>query len=168
MCLIHDLGESLVGDITPADNVPRLEKYKREHLTVEYIKNTLLCSGGFGEAILSIWQEHEDGITLESKVVQDIDKLELLLQMMEYERRGRGRLDLSEFARVSTKIELPEMQAWAKHVLDERKAFWYTYGITVEDTIVSLQTKKMQDQYYDKDSHEGSGHSTIDNTAVEK
>ena len=30
MCLVHDLAESIVGDITPHDNVSKEEKHRRE------------------------------------------------------------------------------------------------------------------------------------------
>lgn len=39
MALVHDMAESIVGDIAPADNVPKCEKLQRE--TVSIIKNRL-------------------------------------------------------------------------------------------------------------------------------
>jgi putative hydrolase of HD superfamily len=151
MCLIHDMAESLVGDITPADGIPKEEKNRRESLTMEYVTRELL--GAFpdvGETIRATWQEYEDCETLESRFVQDLDKVELLLQMVEYEKRGRGHVDLSEFTYVATKISLPETKAWADEILEERKEFWngITLGASV-DGGDALQMKKMQDQYYD-------------------
>jgi putative hydrolase of HD superfamily len=35
--------------------------------------------------IMDIWHEHEDGETLKSKFVRDVDKFELILQMLDYE-----------------------------------------------------------------------------------
>ena len=32
MGLIHDLGESIVGDITPTDNVPEEDKHRMEEV----------------------------------------------------------------------------------------------------------------------------------------
>ncbi|KAI6543335.1 hypothetical protein MCOR04_011863, partial [Pyricularia oryzae] len=49
----------------------------------------------------------------------DLDKLELLLQMLEYEWDEKS--DLSEFAYVYTKITLPEMQRWAEETLSKRR-----------------------------------------------
>ncbi|CRK14040.1 hypothetical protein BN1708_017217, partial [Verticillium longisporum] len=51
-----------------------------------------------GREIRAIWQEYEDAQTIDSLFVHDVDKMELLLQMVEYERRGEGRVDLGEFA----------------------------------------------------------------------
>lgn len=30
MALVHDMAESIVGDIAPADNIPKSEKLRRE------------------------------------------------------------------------------------------------------------------------------------------
>lgn len=127
MSLIHDMAELLVGDITPVDNVPKPEKSRREAETMDYLTKNLLrnvAGGTTGEEIRAIWQEYEDSKTLDSHFVHDVDKLELLLQMMEYERCGQGKVDLGEFVYVSTRITLPEMKAWADEILQERGEFW--------------------------------------------
>lgn len=127
MALIHDMAESLVGDITPVDGVSKTEKSRRETETMDYLCKDLLGSYGngvAGQAMRDAWQEYEDSETLESKFVHDVDKMELLLQMLEYERSHEGRLDLGEFAWVATRIVLPEVQDWARELLAERKGFW--------------------------------------------
>jgi putative hydrolase of HD superfamily len=127
MCLIHDMAEAIVGDITPVDGVAKPEKSRREAETMDYITKNLLggVHGGIaGKEIREIWQEYEDSKTLDSHFVHDIDKMELLCQMIEYEKRAGRNLDLGEFAYVSTKMVLPETQAWAKEILAEREEFW--------------------------------------------
>lgn len=127
MALIHDMAESLVGDITPVDNVTKSEKSRREAATMDYICNNLLgkFNGGLnGKDIRQIWQEYEDSETLESNFVHDIDKIELLVQMLEYERLHEGTKDLGEFTWVATKIKSPEVKAWAEHIFWERIGFW--------------------------------------------
>ncbi|KAJ1333281.1 5'-deoxynucleotidase [Microdochium nivale] len=127
MCLIHDMAEALVGDITPVDGVPKPEKSRREADTMDYICGGLLgnIGGGLaGSEIRAIWQEYEDSETIDSHFVHDIDKMELLCQMVEYEKRGDRTLDLGEFAYVATKMVLPETRAWAKQILQERDDFW--------------------------------------------
>lgn len=131
MALIHDMAESLVGDITPVDGVVKSEKSRRETETMDYLCTGLLggVHGGLsGEEIRSVWQEYEDSKTLESQFVHDIDKMELILQMVEYERAHGGRIDLGEFAWVARKITLPEVQEWSKEVLREREQFWKSVG----------------------------------------
>ena len=126
MALIHDMAEALVGDITPVDGVPKAEKNRRETETMDYLCTSLLGNAANQQAqeIRAVWQEYEDSETPESHFVHDVDKMELLLQMVEYERSHEGKLDLSEFAWVAKRIVLPEVQVWATELLEERKVFW--------------------------------------------
>jgi len=157
MCLIHDMGESLVGDITPVDGVPKTEKNRREASAMDYIAGGLLGNvyggaSGVGGEIRAIWQEYEDSETLDSRFVHDIDKMELLLQMVEYEKRGQGEIDLGEFAYVSTLMSLPETQAWAAEILEERSVFWGSrtrlHGDHGVEGGVSAENVQTQKAYY--------------------
>lgn len=157
MCLIHDMAESLVGDITPVDGVAKPEKSRREAETMDYLTKNLMSKvwGGKGavngEEIRAIWQEYEDSQTLDSHYVHDIDKIELLLQMIEYEKRGEGKLDLTEFTYVATKMALDETKEWAAEVMKEREEYWRSAGHdnwlsgrpTAPDSHI-----KAQDEYY--------------------
>ena len=151
MALIHDMAEALVGDITPRDNVPKPEKSRREAETMDYLCTRLLgkVNGGVnGENIRQIWQEYEDGKTDESKFVHDVDKIELMHQMVEYEKTFGGKIELSEFARVATRIELPEVKAWWEEIMEEREAYWKSLG---RDEAPKYQKEKKDDghdQYY--------------------
>ncbi|OIW28665.1 hypothetical protein CONLIGDRAFT_389707 [Coniochaeta ligniaria NRRL 30616] len=167
MCLIHDMAESLVGDITPVDGVAKPEKSRREATTMDYITKSLLGNiyGGkstAGEDIRAIWQEYEDSETLESIYVHDIDKVELLLQMVEYEGRGQQqggaqdkKLDLGEFAYVATKIVLPETKEWAAKLLEEREELWgrqqHIHGEEGSKGGVQAEHTQAQDTYYSKE-----------------
>jgi len=127
MALVHDMAEALVGDITPVDGVPKDEKSRRESTTMDYFTKSLLgrVNGGLtGKEIKAIWQEYEDSKTLESHYVHDVDKIELILQMVEYERVHNRKLDLGEFSWVATRIVLPEVKEWSDEILKEREVFW--------------------------------------------
>lgn len=132
MALIHDMAESVVGDITPVDTtVTKVEKARREAEVMEYISETLLgevYGGLVGENFKSIFQEYEDNETLEAKFVHDIDKMELLLQTIEYERKHEGKLELTEFYGVMRRIHLPEVKEWAEAIMKDREAFWADKG----------------------------------------
>jgi putative hydrolase of HD superfamily len=124
MALVHDMAEALVGDITPVDyHITKTEKARREAAVMEYIATTLLAKvpGGAlsGAEIKSVFEEYEEDVTLEAHFVHDIDKMELLLQMVEYEHSNET--DLTEFAHVAGRIRLPEIKAWADEVLSERR-----------------------------------------------
>ncbi|GAM86329.1 hypothetical protein ANO11243_043430 [Dothideomycetidae sp. 11243] len=153
MALIHDIPESLVGDLTPADAVPKPEKFRREALTMDFItkdllKNVPVEGMNVGRDMEATWQEFEEGKTLESRFVQDLDKIELLLQMVEYEKRGRGRIDLSQFSYVATKILLSENKPWVNKILEEREQFWSAHGLTQEQIRAPDDMKSLQDNYY--------------------
>ncbi|KAM0185540.1 hypothetical protein ACHAPA_012028 [Fusarium lateritium] len=157
MCLIHDMAELLVGDITPVDGVPKPEKSRRESETMDFLTKNLLrnvAGGTTGEDMRAIWQEYEDSETLDSHFVHDVDKMELLLQMVEYEKRGEGRVDLGEFAYVATRMALPEMKAWGQEVLKEREDFWgskeHVHGEQGTSGGVTTERKGQQDNYYNK------------------
>ncbi|KAH6673922.1 HD domain-containing protein [Plectosphaerella plurivora] len=159
MALIHDMAESLVGDITPVDGVAKPEKNRREAETMDYITKGLLggVEGGVaGTEMRAIWQEYEDSKTLESLFVHDLDKMELLLQMFEYEKRARATLDLGEFAYVATKFSLPETREWANALLAEREAFWgsaqHVHGEEGVAGGVKPDTRQQQDTYYSKEA----------------
>jgi putative hydrolase of HD superfamily len=153
MALVHDMAEALVGDITPVDGVPKAEKNRREADTMDYICEGLLgkVGGGLsGQEMRAVWQEYEDSQTLESKFVHDIDKMELLLQMVEYERAAEGRLDLGEFSWVAQKIELPEVKTWCNDLLREREAFWNDMNKTPTGSSLNEEQEKQHVQYYSK------------------
>ncbi|KAJ4291889.1 hypothetical protein N0V90_009786 [Kalmusia sp. IMI 367209] len=140
MALIHDMAESLVGDITPVDNVSKTEKSRRESETMDYICTNLLgkFNGGInGKELRAIWQEYEDSETLESQFVHDVDKVELISQMVEYEREWKGEKDLGEFTWVTKKIQSKEVRAWSDQLLWERLEMWKGFDkepIWAEDT----------------------------------
>ena len=132
MALVHDMAEALVGDITPRDGVSKIEKNRRETETMDFLTSRLLgkSTGAMeqGQGLREIWQEYEDGKTKEAKFVKDVDKIELVLQMMEYERARDGQLDLGEFAWVAENIKLEEVKSWCREILKEREEFWDKKG----------------------------------------
>lgn len=87
LCLVHDIAEALVGDLTPLDGVSRDEKLQREKEALLYLVHDLLGGSPAALRLEALWMEYEDRNTLESKVVKDLDRFELCLQAVEYEKR---------------------------------------------------------------------------------
>ena len=94
MVLLHDLAESKIGDYTPE----QLNKEKKNNLE----------NNAFNEIIkdlpdliksqyLQIWQEYQENISPESKIVHQIDKLEMALQAKIYEKEGHSQEKLESF-----------------------------------------------------------------------
>lgn len=90
MGVIHDLAESIMGDLTPLCGVSQEMKRKREEEAWSYISRSL----GDNE-LETLWTEFENGETPEARFMNELDKLEMLIQAEEYENEQN--IDLSSF-----------------------------------------------------------------------
>jgi putative hydrolase of HD superfamily len=90
LCILHDVAEVIVGDITPHDGVTADEKHRLEVEAIEKM----------GIVAEDIFAEYEQQETEESKFVRYLDKLDMALQAEIYEGQG---LDLSEFKKALEK-----------------------------------------------------------------
>ncbi|MBI4018893.1 MAG: HD domain-containing protein [Candidatus Aenigmarchaeota archaeon] len=88
MALVHDLAESIVGDITPEDGIAKNEKHEKEEKAFETLLRDL-----DDKEIINLWHEYEERKTPESLFVHDIDKLEMTLQALEYEKKHGAYLE---------------------------------------------------------------------------
>jgi len=104
MVLLHDLAESKIGDHTPKQ-ISKEKKNKLENNAFnEIIKNLpdLIKS-----QYLQIWQEYKENASLESKLVHQIDKLEMALQANIYKQDGHSQEKLESFFK-SAKIGITD------------------------------------------------------------
>src|SRR4051812_19574916 len=93
VALVHDLAESLVGDITPFDGVDRAEKRRREEAAMLELSALAPDAG-----LLELWREYDAGESAEARLVKQLDALETALQAAEYARRSAPGADaLAEF-----------------------------------------------------------------------
>ncbi|EEY15782.1 HD domain-containing protein [Verticillium alfalfae VaMs.102] len=151
MCLVHDLAETVVGDITPADGVSREEKTHREEAAMHWMTTHW---GDFGREVHHLWIEFEAGLTPEGEFAQDLDKLEMMLQALEYERDADLAVDLGEFFAVAGRIRTPRAQAWTAEVLRDRELLWagkeHVRGdLGVEGGLLQKKQEE-QDLYYNQ------------------
>jgi putative hydrolase of HD superfamily len=93
MCLVHDLPEVKVGDLTPHDDVSN--KAELEHSAMKELAPDWLA----------LFEEYEAGESKEARFVKQIDKLDMGLQAILYQNE-QG-LDLSEFL-VSAKAKISD------------------------------------------------------------
>lgn len=91
MVVLHDLAEVKTGDLTPYDGVPSAEKAERERRALDHLLE------GFADRprFLELAGEYQDGLSPEARFVKDLDKLEMALQSLLYQRDHP--IDLSEF-----------------------------------------------------------------------
>uniref|UniRef100_A0A8D0GY85 5'-deoxynucleotidase HDDC2 n=1 Tax=Sphenodon punctatus TaxID=8508 RepID=A0A8D0GY85_SPHPU len=118
LALVHDMAESIVGDIAPADNISKEEKHRREediqniptitarghHVAcylfsqtsdIEAMKHlTQLLSEELRKEIYELWEEYEHQSSAEARFVKELDQCEMVLQALEYEELEKtpGRL----------------------------------------------------------------------------
>lgn len=78
MCLIHDLGEAIHGDIPAVEQDEHPDKSAREKADLLHLARALDEPQRAG--ILALWQEYEDAASPEAKAVKALDKLETILQ----------------------------------------------------------------------------------------
>lgn len=89
MALIHDIAESIVGDLTPHDNVSEADKFEAEAKAFKQIVRGVTE----GKYFQDLWEDFESIKSLEAQVVKRIDKLDMLIQAYLYEKKYRVRLD---------------------------------------------------------------------------
>jgi len=119
--MVHDLAESIVGDITPHCGVSDADKHARELAAMEKIRD-VLGSGSGGDEMLELWKEYEAGETPESKLVKDLDKIEMILQALEYEAEGDHSKSLDGFFDgTDGKWKTEVGRAWAEEIVSRRR-----------------------------------------------
>jgi putative hydrolases of HD superfamily len=82
MALIHDLAESIIGDITPDDDKEFLKR-KLEDKAFHRITGKI-SSKTLKKKYLQLWHEYQTNKSFESKFVHLIDKLEMVVQAKYY------------------------------------------------------------------------------------
>lgn len=89
IAVVHDLAESIIGDLTPEDGIPPKEKHRRESDAFRQLMEVVPT----GERYLQLWDEFESGSSAEGKLIRRLDKLDMLVQAYLYEKRYEIRLD---------------------------------------------------------------------------
>jgi len=116
MAVIHDLAESLVGDITPWDKKEMESKHEDEKKAMHELTDKL-----DDEEIMELWEEYEEGKSKEAVFVRELDKAEMFLQAWEYEKEHE-RKDLSSFMETAMdSIKNPEIIKILKILLEKRE-----------------------------------------------
>ena len=90
MCLLHDVSEAIVGDIVPEHHQitnKKISKQEKHLLEMQAVKN-MADKYGF-KKLKTIFNEYEEQKTLESVVVKNLDKFDILLQAYEYLQKYR-------------------------------------------------------------------------------
>lgn len=78
LCIVHDLGEALSGDIPAVLQADGLDKAARERADLEVLTGAL--DPAKRAEILSLWEEYEAASSPEAILAKGLDKLETILQ----------------------------------------------------------------------------------------
>ncbi len=106
LALVHEMGESYAGDITPVDGVSPADKERLEREAI------LRALDGHPDCdwFLLLWEEFEEGATPEAAFVRQLDRLEMGLQAALQDAEGYpGMVEFYDSAR-KTVVE-PRLRA---------------------------------------------------------
>jgi len=95
MALVHDLPEVITGDIAVrAIETDQVMTYAQKYAAEQRAAKKLFAKH---PEMYSLWLEYQEGKTPEAKLVHDLDKVEMVLQALEYQRGKRSPHVLEEF-----------------------------------------------------------------------
>ncbi len=98
MCLIHDLAESEIGDKMPEEKVSEIDHRNREDHVVGQILDNLPERSR--KILQSDWKELLEAKSDEANLVWQLDKLEMFLQSVDYEKMGYEKIELKQFRNI--------------------------------------------------------------------
>jgi len=96
--VLHDLAEVRVGDLTPHDGVDRAHKARLEAQAMSGLTHSLPR----GAQLRDAWHAYEAQSDAESRFVRQLDRLDMALQALAYERADAG--EMAEFVRSAGRV----------------------------------------------------------------
>ena len=94
MALLHDLAESIIGDIIPG-SMKNGDKITKENHAMKKILTNLPSE--IRKSYFKIWDEYQNNSSKESSLLHDIDKLEMAFQAKFYQKSGISKEKLVTF-----------------------------------------------------------------------
>jgi putative hydrolase of HD superfamily len=133
MALVHDIPEVRVGDIVVTEKMkynlpgtePPTEKFdqvtwEEKHRMEEDAAREMFS--GLDE-LFDLWKEYQEKRTKEAVFVKDVDKLEMSLQALEYEKGGKHASETLHhyYAESRDKIKDPELRRILEEIIAMRR-----------------------------------------------
>lgn len=97
MNTIHDLGEIGVGDIKWETGTKVISSPKTKHKDEMKVMKNIFAGIENGKKYINLLEEFGEQKTPEAKFLKQIDKLEMILQALEYEQKGYQAKLMDEF-----------------------------------------------------------------------
>lgn len=104
MALIHDLAETITGDITP-EMFTKSKKEKLENSAMKKILKQIPSSIRLDFS--NLWNEYQKNSTKEARLLHQIDKLEMAVQASVYNKKGIPKTSLKPFLK-SAEIDVKD------------------------------------------------------------
>ncbi len=113
LCILHDLPEAIVGDITPHDGISRQDKADAERSAA-----ARLFAGR--ARLWALWEDYEKDRSEEAHFVHQLDKLDMGLQALRY--AAEQGVDTAEFVDSARRgITRPELRAVLEGAVERAK-----------------------------------------------
>ena len=142
MLVLHEIGETIIGDITPTDNITPEEKERTEHLAMAEALSFL----GDKEELLKLVYEFDAHETNESIFAARIDKLEADIQAKIYQEQGLYDQEYwDSFVEKNARLKLLHDSGMASKMFD----YWYIYDRDRmgDDEAFKGMQDKVKDEY---------------------
>jgi putative hydrolase of HD superfamily len=122
MLLLHDIQEAITGDYDSIEKKRIGRKQVRNQQANAIQQVTSLLPELQKERYLTLWQEYEKKTTPEAAIANDIDKIEMLIQALEYEKQGYETSKLNTFWKISQEqIKTQSGKKWLKFLKQKRR-----------------------------------------------
>ncbi len=116
MALLHEIAEAKIGDITPQN-----PKYKNKvKFEKEAIKKIIKETGN--DFFVPVLEEYEKNLSKEANLVHDMDKIEMLIQALDYEKKHPDKNLQEFFDYVNGKLKLEESKSLFLQIIKKRKS----------------------------------------------
>ena len=122
MAIVHDLAEALTGDLVMEKGKKKVRSRKERTKLDEEALKEIFAEIDNGQEYFTLWQEANERQTKEAKFLKQVDKLEMLIQALEYEGETKpGKLD--EFwENTEMHLEDKEFKKFFQELVEERKS----------------------------------------------
>lgn len=120
MCLFHDLHEARTGDFNYVNRMYNTSQRTRA------LADALSGTGLAGD-LMPLWEELEQTESLEARLAQDADQLDLMLNLKEQADLGNAYAD-KWLAAAEKRIRTPEGKKLARAVMETDHTDWWFLG----------------------------------------
>lgn len=166
MAPYHDIGEYKAPDYTPHDKITPEQKHAEERQAII----DLIAGDPTLAFILDLWEEYNAKATPEAKILSQLDKLDAIVQALEYEKQGYAVQDLidhsiakitdpilSEILEKLLKRNHPErnyydqyfeaLQSISHEVVFDKNNFYWNYPSDHLPVIGNISLEKSQESF---------------------